>query len=60
MWQVPDAETNRLMKLFYENWLAGNNKHEALRAAQHQLREELKAVGRDQPFYWGAFVLVGP
>jgi CHAT domain-containing protein len=60
MWQVPDEETKRLMKLFYENWLAGNNKHEALRIAQHQLRDELRAEGRDRPFYWGAFVLVGP
>jgi CHAT domain-containing protein/tetratricopeptide (TPR) repeat protein len=60
MWQVPDEETKRLMTLFYENWLAGKNKHEALRIAQWQLRNELKTEGRDSPFYWGAFVLVGP
>ena len=59
MWQVPDEETKRLMALFYENWLAGKNKHEALRMAQRQLRDELKAEGHDSPFYWGAFVLVG-
>jgi CHAT domain-containing protein len=60
MWQVPDEETRRLMTLFYENWLAGKNKHEALRMAQRRLRDELRAEGRDWPFYWGAFVLVGP
>jgi CHAT domain-containing protein len=60
MWQVPDEETTRLMTLFYENWLAGKNKHEALRIAQRKLRDELKTEGRDSPFYWGAFVLVGP
>jgi CHAT domain-containing protein/tetratricopeptide (TPR) repeat protein len=60
MWQVPDEETKRLMTLFYENWLAGKNKHEALRMAQRKLRDELRAEGRDWPFYWGAFILVGP
>jgi CHAT domain-containing protein len=59
MWQVPDEETQRLMKLFYADWLAGNDKHEALRMAQRQLRDELRRDGRDLPFYWGAFVLVG-
>jgi len=59
MWQVPDEETKRLMKLFYENWLGGMNKHEALRMAQRKLRDELRAEGRDWPFFWGAFVLVG-
>ena len=43
MWQVPDEETKRLMTLFYENWLAGKNKHEALRMAQRKLRDELRA-----------------
>jgi CHAT domain-containing protein len=60
MWQVPDEETRRLMTLFYENWLAGKNKHEALRMAQRKLRDELRAEGRDWPFYWGAFIVVGP
>jgi CHAT domain-containing protein/tetratricopeptide (TPR) repeat protein len=60
MWQVPDEETKRLMELFYQTWLADNNKHEALRIAQHKLRDELRVEGRDRPFYWGAFVLVGP
>lgn len=59
MWQVPDEETTRLMSLFYQNWLAGNDKQSALQMAQHQLRAELKAKNEDHPFYWGAFVLIG-
>lgn len=59
MWQVPDEETRRLMALFYRSWLSGSEKHEALRVAQQELRGELRSKGRDLPFYWGAFVLVG-
>jgi CHAT domain-containing protein len=48
------------MTLFYSKWLAGTEKHEALRQVQLQMRKKVKArYGRDLPFYWGAFVLVG-
>jgi CHAT domain-containing protein len=57
---VPDKETQELMTLFYEKWLAGKDKYEALREAQLELRETVKArYGADSPYYWGAFVLVG-
>ena len=60
MWSVPDRETQELMTLFYSNWLAGQDKHEALRKAQLQMRKTVKArYGKDSPFHWGAFVLVG-
>jgi CHAT domain-containing protein len=60
MWSVPDRETQELMTLFYSKWLAGKDKHQALREAQQEMREKVKArYGRDLPFYWGAFVLVG-
>jgi CHAT domain-containing protein/Tfp pilus assembly protein PilF len=60
MWSVPDQETQELMTLFYSKWLAGKDKHDALREAQLQLRETVKTrYGKDSPFYWGAFVLVG-
>ncbi len=60
LWSVPDDETRELMTLFYESWLAGKSKHEALRAAQATLRERIRQRhGADLPFYWGAFVLVG-
>jgi CHAT domain-containing protein/Tfp pilus assembly protein PilF len=60
MWAVPDRETQELMTLFYTKWLAGKDKHEALREAQLEMRDRVKArYGKDLPQYWGAFVLVG-
>ena len=60
MWSVPDQETRELMALFYRKWLAGMEKHEALRQAQQEMRARVRARdGRDEPFFWGAFVLVG-
>lgn len=60
MWSVPDQETQELMTLFYQKWLGGKEKHEALREAQSELRGSVKArYGRDLAYYWGAFVLVG-
>ena len=57
---MPDRETQELMSLFYQKWLGGMDKHEALREAQREMRVRVKArYGRDLPFYWGAFVLVG-
>jgi CHAT domain-containing protein len=60
LWAVPDRETKELMSAFYRRWLAGEGKHEALRGAQLEVRELVKErYGRDLPYYWGAFVLVG-
>jgi CHAT domain-containing protein len=60
MWSVPDRETQELMVLFYGKWLGGMDKHEALRQAQLEERETVRRrYGKDLPFYWGAFVLVG-
>ncbi len=60
MWSVPDRETQELMALFYKKWLAGADKHDALRQAQLEERETVRQrYGKDLPFYWGAFVLVG-
>ncbi len=60
MWSVPDMETQELMALFYAKWLGGMEKPEALRQAQLAERETVRQrYGKDLPFYWGAFVLVG-
>ena len=60
MWSVPDAETRELMDLFYARWLASGDKHRALREAQLEMRRRVRdRYGRDLPFYWGAFVLIG-
>jgi CHAT domain-containing protein/Tfp pilus assembly protein PilF len=60
LWSVPDKETQELMTRFYSKWLGGMEKHEALRRAELEERAVvLKRYGRDLPYYWGAFVLVG-
>jgi CHAT domain-containing protein len=61
LWSVPDAETLELMKRFYTKWLAGTEVHEALKQAQLEMRDKVKTShdGKDLPYYWGAFVLVG-
>lgn len=59
MWSVPDKETQELMALFYDKWLGGMEKPEALRQAQLEEREVVrKRYGKDLPYYWGAFVMV--
>ena len=61
LWSVPDQETLELMKRFYTKWLSGMEMHQALKNAQLEMRESvrLRHNGRDLPYYWGAFVLVG-
>jgi len=60
LWTVPDEETSELMQLFYDNYLSGIEIHEALKQAQHQMREKvIDRYGEDLPYYWGAFVVVG-
>ena len=60
LWSVPDQETLELMKLFYSKWLAGTEKHEALKQAQLEMRERVRrSHGHDPSYYWGAFVLLG-
>jgi CHAT domain-containing protein/Tfp pilus assembly protein PilF len=60
LWSVPDRETQELMVLFYNKWLSGEEKHRALREAQLELRQKVKArYGQDSPLYWGGFILVG-
>ena len=54
LWTVSDAATTQLMEHFYENWLTTGDKQEAFRQAQQQLRESFP-----EPYYWGAFVMVG-
>ncbi|MEQ9424294.1 MAG: CHAT domain-containing tetratricopeptide repeat protein [Cyclobacteriaceae bacterium] len=54
MWTVDDDATQKLMTYFYDDWLKTGNKPAAFINAQKKLREEYP-----QPYYWGAFVMVG-
>ena len=61
LWEVPATETQELLSDFYRHWLAdGMDKHQALLAAQENEQKIVqKRYGSDQPYYWGAFILVG-
>jgi len=54
LWQVDDYTTQRLMVLFYKNWLSGQDKFMAFKNAEIALKKEFK-----DPFHWGAFIILG-
>ena len=54
LWKVNDETTRELMTSFYHFWLSSGNKKEAFKQAQLMIKSELK-----DPYYWGAFVLIG-
>ena len=54
LWSVPSSETMTLMTGFYRLWAEGKAKAEALREAKLALMKK-----KANPFYWGAFILVG-
>lgn len=54
LWKVNDETTQKLMSRFYSHWLGGQTKKDAFRQAIKSLKKEYK-----QPYYWGAFVILG-
>lgn len=56
LWKVDDAATQLLMTNFYTNWTKGGNKLKAFKQAQVQLMANPKYK---DPYYWGAFVMMG-
>jgi CHAT domain-containing protein len=54
LWKVDDAATQQLMTNFYTNWVKLGNKQKAFKQAQTQLMAKFK-----EPYYWGAFVMMG-
>ncbi len=54
LWKVDDAATQQLMTNFYTNWSKSGDKLKAFKQAQLQLMAKYK-----EPYYWGAFVMMG-
>lgn len=54
LWTVSDNATQELMTEFYNQWFILKDKRAAFRQAQMNLKQKFP-----EPFYWGAFVLVG-
>ncbi len=54
LWKVDDAATQALMTHFYTNLAKGGSKAKAFKQAQLQLMTKYK-----EPYYWGAFVMMG-
>jgi CHAT domain-containing protein len=55
LWKVDDKVTQEFMSSFYEIWL---NDKMSIREAFNKTQLEIKAK-YPQPYYWGAFILVG-
>ncbi len=54
LWKVNDESTTELIKLFYQNWLSGDDKFTALSNAQREIRDRYA-----EPYHWAPFVLIG-
>ena len=54
LWKVSDEATKQFMITFYTKWFDGTEKHIAFREAQKVIREKFP-----DPYFWGAFVMVG-
>ncbi len=54
LWQVPDTQTQELMRLFYENWV---DKRESLRDAFNHAQTTLREQ-EPNPYMWAGFVLI--
>jgi CHAT domain-containing protein/Flp pilus assembly protein TadD len=54
LWTVSDDATMMLMTSFYQNMSKGKNKLDAFYLAQKQVK-----LKYPEPFYWGAFVMMG-
>jgi CHAT domain-containing protein/Tfp pilus assembly protein PilF len=54
LWKVDDKVTQEFMSSFYALWLDGKTIREAFNETQIVIKQKYP-----QPYYWGAFVLVG-
>lgn len=54
MWKVDDEVTQKLMSVFYQKYAATNNARKSFKDAQAEIKEQYP-----EPYFWGAFVMVG-
>lgn len=54
LFKVDDAVTQKLVTLFYTEWIKTGNKRSAFNNAKKAILEEYK-----DPIYWGSFIMVG-
>jgi len=54
LWSVDDDATQQLMNYFYDDYLKSRKKFKAFSDALHKMKNS-----HPDPFYWGAFVMIG-
>jgi CHAT domain-containing protein len=54
LWEIPDRETTEFMEAFYDNWLGGQEIHDAFSNTQLKMKNKY----RDEPYKWAGFVLM--
>ena len=54
LWPVSDDATKDLMIAFYDHWIKNGNMYQAFKFAQLEVKKNYP-----DPYYWGAFILVG-
>ena len=58
LWQVPDQQTAKVMRLFYDNIDKGFSKSKALTEAKRTFLKDASSLEK-HPAFWSGFVLVG-
>jgi CHAT domain-containing protein len=60
LWKIPDKRTSALMHEFYQQWLSGKSKRDALRdSVLESLRRTRAKYDHSLPYLWSGFILAG-